>query len=783
MRKHGRFLYQTVLPLGRNGRTVTGCKAHQAIAAQAAAEGTVLLKNDGTLPLATGAKICLFGTGAGEFLFGGGGSGYVCTSRLASLHQGLEAAAQKGDIAYFPEVANFYREENKRFLAEARASMTPTEYTVWLRSRPHPLPALPEELYQQAKAFADTALFCVSRFSTEFCDRTGGKGDFLLLDEEQALLDQLCGDFAKVIVILNVCGPVSTAEYRDNEKIGAVLYPMFSGGSAGDVLVDLLLGRRYPSGHLQDTLAYTIEDYPSTKDYRQSDNFAEYTEDIFVGYRYFETFAPEKVVYPFGYGLGYTSFAITKQAAVRDGDKVKLEVLVENTGKFPGKDVVQSYLTAPQGKLGKAKKVLCGFAKTKELQPGASTVVKISVDLKQFGSFDDLGKVQKSAFLLEKGDYTVSVGNNVRDSVPYLTFTLDDTVICKQCHEYLAPRLLQERLTADGTMEKLPAAEPQAHKPLGRKKAKSLDAPMPLDQAMEKGLLDAFIAGLKDEDLVEFFYGHPMMNASSTSAIGLAPKRERKDLLVPNVPTADGPAGLRLPMDSDVRPTWFPCGTIMAQTWNLMLIQRAAAAAALEIKENNIGIWLAPGMNIHRNPLCGRNFEYYSEDPFCTGMVAAANVKGVQSRNIAATIKHFCCNSKEHKRYTSDSRLSQRALREIYLRGFEICVKQARPWALMTSYNLINGEHASISWEAVSGILRGEWKYTGVVMSDWNAASNLKDELYAGCDVKMPEMVTQWWPGSDHSFDPVASLASGQLDRSVCRAAVYRILKLMEHLD
>ena len=787
MRKHGRFLYQTVLPLGKNDRTITGCKAHRDIAAQAAAEGTVLLKNDGTLPLAPSAKICLFGTGAGDFLFGGGGSGFVYTTKLVTLAQGLQAAADRGEIEYLPDVAEFYHTEAQKVVNEAKATRTHREYLYWNRSRKRYLPELPEELYQRAKAFGNTAVFCVSRFSSEGSDcgdRSGDKGDFLLWDEEQALLDRLCADFEKVVVVLNVCGPVSTAEYKNNARVGAVLYSLFGGSCAGDVLTDLLLGKRYPSGHLQDTLAHTIEDYPSTESFRESNDYVNYVEDIFVGYRYFETFAPEKVVYPFGFGLSYTTFSIRKQTAVVDGTRVKLEILVENTGSFAGKEVVQAYLEAPQGKLGKAKKVLCGFAKTKELQPGETTVVKFSVDLRQFGSFDDLGKIQKSAFLLEQGAYIIHVGNNVRDAEVYLTFELDKTILCKQCHSYMAPRLLKERLTADGTMEALPAAVPVAHRPLGRKiKAQAPETPIPLDQAITSGQLDAFIAGLSDADLAEFLYGHPVMNASDTNGIGLAPKQERKALRVPNVPTADGPAGLRLPYDSDVRPTYFPCANVMSQTWNRMLVQRAAAAGALEVKENNVGIWLSPGMNIHRNPMCGRNFEYYSEDPLCAGLFAAANAKGVQSQGIAVTIKHFCCNNKEVLRYASDSRVSERALREIYLRGFEICIKEGKPWALMTSYNLVNGEQSSTNWEAITGILRKEWKFGGVVMTDWWARSNLKDELYAGSDVKMPEPMTKSWAGNDQTFDPVAALKSGELDRAVCRASVYRILKLMEHLD
>ena len=789
MRRHARFLYHPAIPLGKNGKFITGCPAHQKVAKDAAIEGTVLLKNNGVLPLQTGAKICLFGIGAGRdpgFLFGGGGSGVVHTSHRISLADSLDAAAKNGEIAFFSQLADYYTVELQKEQEEAK-KLSEEDYAKWKCGQFRRIPVLPEDLYQQAKEFGDTAIFCLSRFSTEntyYGDRIGGKGDYYLLDEEAQLLDRLTQDFSKVIVILNVCGPVSTQEYAENDKIDAVLYPLFGGGASGDALTEILLGKRYPSGHLQDTLAREITDYPSTASFRESDDFVNYTEDIFVGYRYFETFAPEKVVYPYGFGLSYTTFQIATQAAALEKNTVKLSVRVKNSGCFSGKEVVQAYLTAPQGKLGKAAKVLCAFGKTKELKPGEETVVALSFDIREFGSFDDLGKVAESAFVLEAGEYTVSVGNNVRDTAAALTFTLAEDIICRRCHSYMAPTLLKVRLCADGSMEQLPEAPVHSHPAKTyRLRSEAADPQISLVQAFEEDRLDAFLAGLSDEDLAEIVYGHPNPNTANTNSIGLFLKEKRDVKKVPLIPTADGPAGLRFFEDCGINTTYLPCANTVSQTWDLSFAKKLGSIGALEAKENNVGIWLTPAMNIHRNPLCGRNFEYFSEDPLIAGLFAASSVQGIQSQNIAATVKHFCCNNKEVNRKESDSRVSQRALREIYLRGFEIVIKKGRPWALMTSYNKVNGVRSSANWEAINGILRGEWKYDGLVMTDWWVFSTIEEELLAGSDVKMPEHITLTAPNPPAPYSLAQRIHSGELDRKVVQTAARRVLRLMGYLD
>ena len=790
MERFARFLYHPAVPLGKNRTFITGCKAHRTLAREAATEGTVLLKNDGTLPLQQGAKVCLFGRGAGNFIFGGGGSGWVNAEKLTTLAEALEEAASNSEISFFSPLVDFYKDAYQKEY-EIYKDSSDLRARQWRAGWDQATPVLPEALYQQAKAFGDTAIFCVARYSTEGSvhgDRLCTKGNFYLDDDEIALLDRLTKDFSKVVVVLNVCGPVSTVEFRDNDRIGAVLYPLYGGAAAGNVIVDILLGKQYPSGHLQDTLAVSIDDYPSTKGYHDDPTHIDYTEDIFVGYRYFETFCPEKVVYPFGFGLGYTTFSIAMTKASLEKNTVTLALQVKNTGNFRGKEVVQAYLSAPKGKVGKAKKVLCAFSKTKELKPGEAADVKLHFDIREFGSFDDLGKIVKSAFILEQGEYTVTVGNSVRDCAAVFTFTLDNDIVCRRCHSYMAPRELPERLTADGTMEKLPAAVPVKHPPKRYKlKQSAPEAPLSFADALQNDQLDAFIAGMSDHDLAYLLHGHPNMNPADTNSIGLYMKEKRDVAKVPMVPTADGPAGLRAIPNSGISPTFFPCANVVAQSWNLSLAQRIGIAGAKEVKENNAGIWLAPALNIHRSPLCGRNFEYYSEDPLISGMFAAANVKGVQSQNIAATVKHFCCNNKEMGRLTSDSRVSERALREIYLRGFEIVVKKTKPWALMTAYNMINGEHATTNWESINGILRGEWKYDGLVMTDWWTFSLIEDELAAGSDVKMPEMITgtypNHFPGAPEPFDLGQKLTDGDLDRGMVLNAVRRILKFMDHFE
>ena len=791
MARYARFRYAPVKPLGKDGRVVTASAKHLAISKEAAIEGTVLLKNDGILPLQKGEKICLFGRGAGEFIFGGGGSGNVLSDVRISLADALRAAAKKGEIRLFEPLITEAEAAVKEIMKEGN-KLPRAERRYWNTYRDlDPLP-ISEKTYKEAVDFGGVAVLSILRYSTEGTvdgDRKPGVGGFELFPSEIELCEKLGRDFKSVIVIFTVCGMLATKPFLENPKVGAMLYPVFGGSFAGEALVDILMGKNYPSGHLQDTLAEHIEDYPSTATYNESDTYVRYEEDIFVGYRYFETFCPEKVVFPYGFGLSYTTYDIKCLKAELEKNTVKVEVSVKNTGSFRGKEVVQLYLSAPQGKLGKAAKVLTAFAKTKELQPGDEQKLTLTFDLRSFGSFDDLGKIEKSAFVLEKGEYKVLLGTNVRDCAPVLTFEKKEDEILRRLRSYLAPTTLEKRLTASGEYEALPKAEipatPRRGAPL---KAKKPEVDFSLDTALRTDRVEEFIASLSDREMTDMLYGHPAVNATQTGYIGpMLPVRNkegwRDEHQIPPVPTSDGPAGCRTHADSDVYTTYFPSGNTLSQTWNLRIAEKIGKTAALEVKENNSGIWLAPGMNIHRSPLCGRNFEYYSEDPFATGMFAAAMVKGVQSQKIAATVKHFCCNNKEINRKMSDSRVSERALREIYLRGFEIAVKKASPWCIMTSYNMVNGRRCSASWELIRGVLKGEWKYPGLVMTDWWTYAHFEDELAAGSDVKMPVKFTESMPGSPTDFDIVQRMEEGHISRNAVYDAVRRILHMMSHFE
>jgi len=776
MKRYARFYYQPSHLLGRNGGRITGCAAHKKLSKDIAVEGTVLLKNDGLLPLAPGTRICPFGSGFSNFLFGGGGSGWVVADTTVSL---ADALREEASLEVFTPLLDHYRDN----AGPSFGQMTLEEQVN--SQGAFQAPEVPEALYSQAKAFGGVAVLCISRYSTEtnHFDRSGGEGDFLLWPAEQALFHRLCADFEKVLVVLNVCGPVATGQFRDSEKVGAILYPMFGGSLAGEAIVDLILGRRSPGGRLTDTLAHRIEDYPSTESFRESPDYVNYEEDIFVGYRYFETFAPEKAVYPFGYGLSYTTFAMEWESPRFDGQWVKLSVSVKNTGLRSGREVAQLYLTAPQGKLGKAKKVLAAFRKTRTLAPGETQVLSLSFRLKDFGSYDDTGAVCENAFVLEAGEYTVSLGTNVRDCCECLRFSLDDTVICRRCQGYMAPKALPRRLRSDGSFAPLPQAAQMAH-PAPTYKTDAEPFRCSLEQALKEDRVDSLLAAMSDEELAALLHGHPTCNPSNTGGIGLPPQRNHYNGgNVPLVPTADGPAGFRAHRESGVYSTFFPCANVLAQTWDPELARRMGKAGALELKEYNGGIWLAPALNIHRNPMCGRNFEYYSEDPLISGLFAAAFVRGVQSQGVAATVKHFCCNGKEQNRRNSDSRVSQRALREIYLRGFEIAVKAANPWCLMTAYNLVNGNRSSANWEAIQGILRGEWGYQGLVMTDWHAYSTIAEDILAGSNVKMPEACPGDRMDQLEQLSIAAAMKNGTLTRENLLSAARQVVALMDHFE
>ncbi len=778
-----RLRYMPVLPLGKDGRLVTASKEHLELSRSAASEGMVLLKNkDHVLPLAHGAKVALFGKATADYVKGGGGSGDVTVPYLRNLHQGMQIKQQEGKVEILESLADFY-EKNvaKQYEEGAEPGMTVE-------------PEVPRDLLEEAKAFTDTAIISICRFSGEGWDRktvltgkyklSGGEakmfelssklfenGDFCLTNAERSMIDLVTENFAKVIVVLNIGGVMETEWFRENDKIQGALLAYQGGVEGGLAEADILVGDVNPSGHLADTFAKTLEDYPSTEGFHESADYVEYTEDIFVGYRYFETIpgAKDRVSYPFGYGLSYSDFLIKPIYCAQSGDDVVLTVKVTNLSEMPGKTVVQAYAKEPQGKLGKSSLKLVSFAKTGMLGCGVSQNIDMTFPIRCLASYDDTGKVERSAWVIEKGDYDFFVGDSVRDLTRVLyTWRLEEDLILEKLTERCAPKKLTKRLLPDGSYENLETGEypervtglepidnlmndyrtpevkgvPFGQAPWSVKFESHPERILFDDVADGKHTLKEFMDQLSIDDLISLTGGQPNTGVANTYGWGNLPEWG-----VPNAMTADGGAGFRVEEKTGVKATAWPCATMLACTWDQDLLTKIGKAAALEVKENNCCVWLAPAINIHRSPLCGRNFEYYSEDPLLAGLCAGAVVRGVQSQGIGACVKHFCVNNKETNRRGSDTRVSERALREIYVQAFELIVKREKPWSIMSSYNLINGTQTSEKRELLTGILRDDWGFDGVVTTDWWTCGEHYLELKAGNDIKMgsgyPERVKE----------------------------------------
>lgn len=804
MEKWTRFFYQPCLPLGEEGTRVTGSREHIELSRKAAAEGMVLLKNkDSLLPFQKGQKLAVFGKACVDYVKGGGGSGDVTVAYTRNLMEGLKIKEQEGKVEVFWPAAKYYEEEIKSQYAQGYCPGMTLE------------PELPEDLLRQAKAFTDTAVVTICRYSGEGWDRksiadtdfAGGdlslaqlsakifeNGDFCLTEAEKRMVEKVKKAFPHVAVVLNVGGMLDTSWFKEDDSLSAVLMAWQGGIEGGLAAADILCGDVNPSGKLTDTFAETLEDYPSSKSFHESLDYVNYEEDVYVGYRYFETFpqAKDKVIYPFGYGLSYTSFEISTQSLTVEDDQVKVKAEVTNLGQRAGKEVVQVYYSAPQGKLGKPALELGAFGKTRLLEPGETQIMLLTFPVPSMASFDDMGKISKSAYVLEAGDYSFYVGNSSENLEKWEEdWSLQSDRITSQLTSKAAPYQLPKRLMGDGSYETLPERERDLD-PLGlpeqnmdllegmepadrgygqmlRKEMREPGKHLLSEVAEGKITLEEFMEQLSDRDLAELLGGQPNTGVANTYGMG-----NLREYGVPNVMTADGPAGLRIRPQCRVYTTAWPCATMLACTWNTELVEKVGAAGASEVKENNIGIWLTPAMNIHRSPLCGRNFEYYSEDPLVAGKMGAAMVRGIQSQHIAASVKHFACNNKESNRKDSDSRVSERALREIYLKGFEIVVKESDPWTIMSSYNLINGHRASENKDLLTGILREEWGFKGIVTTDWWTRGEHYKEAKAGNDIKM---------GCGYPDRLIMALEKGLITREEIKICAKRILEMILKLD
>ena len=825
MNKWSRIKFTPNLPLGANGERVTGSKAHIELSKEAAKEGMVLLKNENNvLPLSAGSKVALFGKGTFDYVKGGGGSGDVTVAYTRNLYEGL--SLQKDKISIFEELCDYYRKDIEEQYKNGNVPGMTIE------------PDVPNELLQKAKAYTDTAIITICRYSGEGWDRKSvidpnnkalwdyerkmteksaeifKDGDFCLSVKEKEMVDAVKTNFKNVIVILNVGGMVDTSWFAYDPKIQSALLALQGGMEGGLAAAELLVGDGNPSGKTVDTFACTLDDYPSTHNFHESRDYVDYTDDIYVGYRYFETIpgAAEKVVYPFGYGLSSTTFNVetvsagilrpshtaNSQSAPHDAvshtDTLYVRVRVTNTGKRAGKEVVQVYAAKPQGKLGKPAKELVAFEKTRELLSGESQIMTLTWSINDMASYDDLGKIQKSAYVLEAGSYDIYVGTSVRDvqKADY-SYILDEDIITEQLSAKLVPTSLAKRMLSDGSFEELPQSEPvdTDASVVGNIDPSLTEGVAPgqraipyfrfADGMVKNGKydimdvvegqisLDEFISELSVDDLIHLLGGQPNIGAANTFGIGNMPEYG-----IPSVMTADGPAGVRINPEVGVCTTAFPCSTLLACTWNPDIVEAVGHAGGKELKENNLGLWLTPAINIHRSPLCGRNFEYYSEDPFVTGKLAGAMVRGIQSNNVGATLKHFALNNKETNRKNSDSRVSERAAREIYLKAFEMIIKAENPWAVMSSYNIINGYRASENKDLLTGILRDEWGYTGMVTTDWWTCGEHYKETKAGNDLKM---------GNGYPKRVKEAYEKGAISRDEIEICVKRILNFILKLD
>ncbi len=692
-------------------------------AVEAVQEGMVLLRNENdALPICKGEEVAILGRIQLDYYKSGTGSGgMVNVDEVVTIPEGL-----------------------KRRGATLNRKLLET-YTAWVAEHPYDqgegwggepwsqveMP-LEDSLLEEVAKTSKTALIIIGRTAGEEMDYKMEKGAFLLSEGEEKMMAAARKYFQKVVVVLNVAAVIDMA-FVDTYEPDAVLYAWQGGMIGGLGTADVLLGNVSPCGKLTDTIAYSREDHPSDRNFGDIHQDI-YQEDIYVGYRYFETFRKDRVRFPFGFGLSYTTFTIERTGFEVKEDKVRVTVSVKNTGHVAGKEVVQLYCQAPGGKLGKAARVLCGFEKTGLLLPGREETLILESDFYTFASYDDSGVTGHAfCYLLEEGEYSFYVGNDVRTSLVAGAFSLEEVKICKQVTSALAPVVSFERMVnRDGVIAYEPVPVSTINEEERRRDAMPGEIAYVGDTGIKlsdvktgKATMDQFVAQLSDEDLACIIRGEgmgsPRVTAGTASAFGGVSDHLAR-MGVPAGCCSDGPSGMRL--DCGTKAFSLPNGTLLACTYNKKLLEELFSLVGLEMTANKVDCLLGPGMNIHRHPLNGRNFEYFSEDPYLTGQIATAQLRGLHSAGVTGTIKHFCGNNQETGRHSIDSVMSERALREIYLRGFEIAVKEGKAKTIMTTYGSVNGLWTAGSFDLTTTILRKEWGFEGFAMTDWWANIN-----------------------------------------------------------
>ncbi len=804
---------------------------HRAIARRAAAEGMVLLRNEKqVLPLPMGSKIALFGPGAVHTVKGGTGSGDVNERESVSIYQGLVNAGyqitSKGWLDAYSQIYQNARLEWKQRIrnkADEAQDSGDLAFFFAYASCPFSMPDGPDI----TDTGTDTAIYVLSRVAGEGSDRFDKPGDYCLTEKEAKDMQDLCWLYEKVVLVINTGGLVDLSFTEGYENICSILQIVQPGMEGGNAFADIVSGRVAPGGKLTDTWANAYKDYPNAGTFSHNNGDVsqeKYEEGIYVGYRYFDSFQIP-VKYSFGYGLSYTSFSM-ELARIAAGGTVELEIKVANTGTvYSGREVVQVYVTAPAAGLEKEFRRLCGFAKTSNLAPGESETLAIRFPAYQMASYDP----SKAEWILESGIYGVWIGDSLEGSSLEALLALNQPKKVLVKVKNICPLPVGETVSelSIPEQERLARYEAavasarsrgviQADWDLSGVKTQVVDYNAPFEPDNDKAA--QIVKQLDTAQLIQLATGDPgkgqgsNLGSSGITVPGSAGETSTAAYGdgVANIVLADGPAGLRLTQEYSVKDgsiqmppfeagfehgffcsdivyegtkyyqycTAIPVGTLLAQSWDEALLQETGTAIAEEMEQFGVTLWLAPGMNIHRNPLCGRNFEYYSEDPLLSGKMAAAMTKGVQRiQGCGTTIKHFACNNQEDNRMGSNSILSERTLREIYLKGFEIAVKEAKPMSIMTSYNLINGVHAANCKDLCTTVARQEWGFDGVIMTDWTTTEQGEDCTAAGCMRAGNDLVM---PGKPMDHDNLRKeLDQGTLAKEELQACVTRLVRVV----